>query len=465
MLASSSALSGGTVQLQKSSDSGATWQVVYQTASGLTGGYTAPVFSAVDDNVVFWGGVVLNRSLDGGVTWSIVSSTTDGSSPTPHLDHQAILLADNATLLDGTDGGLWKATALAATRLTWTNLNGDLNITQVYPGASMDVSSLALIGGAQDTGVFMRGPDGSWLGTGGPDIFYTQIDPEDPSHFFAVSYAPWSLIECRSFFNGSFVCNHPTTNGLNPSEFNNYILTPLVIASSEPKTMFLGAPRVYSTSDGGANWSPISGVLAEARRDRFGNLLVFAGTGVGSMAVSRTNASVIYAGFQSGDIWMTRDRGASWNKAKTTLPVAPVSRIVVAPDNDRFAFAVFRTSTSLRLDQSLPVGRVFYTTDGGQTWTDITGDLPAISVYSAAFDSTGTPPRLYVGNEVGVYRTSDGLHWEGFSNGLPTVRVTDLMLKPDTGTLVAATYGRGLWTTSSEFFSASARTRAAARQR
>jgi len=53
---------------------------------------------------------------------------------------------------------------------------------------------------------------------------------------------------------------------------------------------------------------------------------------------------------------------------------------------------------------------------------------------------------LYVGTDIGVFRSlDDGISWERFSDGLPTVRVEDLVLNPATGVLVASTHGRGAW--------------------
>jgi hypothetical protein len=85
---------------------------------------------------------------------------------------------------------------------------------------------------------------------------------------------------------------------------------------------------------------------------------------------------------------------------------------------------------------------VYLTGDGGANWTDITGTLPDVSTQAAAWGPGG---RLYVGNMFGVYETAnDGVTWTR-NAGLPTVRVTDLVYNPRTSRLVAATYGRGIW--------------------
>jgi ligand-binding sensor domain-containing protein len=56
------------------------------------------------------------------------------------------------------------------------------------------------------------------------------------------------------------------------------------------------------------------------------------------------------------------------------------------------------------------------------------------------------PGRLYVGTDVGVFRTkTGGQSWETLVQGLPRVVVTDLALHRATRTLRAATFGRGMW--------------------
>ena len=46
--------------------------------------------------------------------------------------------------------------------------------------------------------------------------------------------------------------------------------------------------------------------------------------------------------------------------------------------------------------------QVYRTTNGGTTWTDITGNLPAVPTWSAKID-TDPNQTIYVSNETGVY--------------------------------------------------------------
>jgi hypothetical protein len=95
-------------------------------------------------------------------------------------------------------------------------------------------------------------------------------------------------------------------------------------------------------------------------------------------------------------------------------------------------------------------GHVFRTTNGGQTWTDVTGDLPDAPT-SAVIVDPAFPDEIYVGNDVGVFVSRDGAPWESFNAGLPeAVMVADLKVSPMDRTLRVATHGNGMWKRSLE---------------
>ena len=53
---------------------------------------------------------------------------------------------------------------------------------------------------------------------------------------------------------------------------------------------------------------------------------------------------------------------------------------------------------------------------------------------------------LYLGNEYGFYVTlNGGREWKRFMNGLPTVRVDDILVHPRDNDLIIGTHGRSIW--------------------
>jgi hypothetical protein len=94
-------------------------------------------------------------------------------------------------------------------------------------------------------------------------------------------------------------------------------------------------------------------------------------------------------------------------------------------------------------------GHVYRTTNGGQTWSNITSNLPSEPSFSLAVTSKGPADSdkvLYVGNDTGVYATCNmGLVWSRVSTGLPNAHVTHVEALSNLNVLAAGTYGRGLW--------------------
>jgi hypothetical protein len=93
-------------------------------------------------------------------------------------------------------------------------------------------------------------------------------------------------------------------------------------------------------------------------------------------------------------------------------------------------------------------GHVFRSTDGGTSWVDVSDNLPDAPANAVAI-RPDQPNEVYVGTDVGVYVSfSGGGGWARMDNGLPNAAVTSLAVNRTTNLLAAATYGRGVWTTT-----------------
>jgi photosystem II stability/assembly factor-like uncharacterized protein len=89
-------------------------------------------------------------------------------------------------------------------------------------------------------------------------------------------------------------------------------------------------------------------------------------------------------------------------------------------------------------------GHVFKSTDAGETFKDISGDLPDTPANWTVLHND----HLVIGTDLGVFESCDtnGGDHSALSTGMPNVQVASMMFKPgDADTLVAATYGRGLY--------------------
>jgi hypothetical protein len=93
---------------------------------------------------------------------------------------------------------------------------------------------------------------------------------------------------------------------------------------------------------------------------------------------------------------------------------------------------------------SVGEGHVFKSTDGGQSFKDVSGNLPDVPATWVSLRGR----QLIVGTDVGVFANDPkGRSTYAYLTGLPVVPISTMNLKPDDpNLLVVATYGRGIWT-------------------
>ena len=101
------------------------------------------------------------------------------------------------------------------------------------------------------------------------------------------------------------------------------------------------------------------------------------------------------------------------------------------------------TLSGYRYDEYLP--HVFRTTDAGNSWQSISSNLPDAPVNDIIVDPDFAG-RLFAATDVGVFITDNlGNSWSYLSENLPNSPITDLVLHNPTSTLIAATFGRSMY--------------------
>ena len=98
-------------------------------------------------------------------------------------------------------------------------------------------------------------------------------------------------------------------------------------------------------------------------------------------------------------------------------------------------------------------GTVFKSTDAGETFTDISGNIPRAQANTVLLYKSAIGEQLIVGTDIGPFISSDnkGSNWAPLGNALPNVPVNVMRFKPkattdEADTIFAATFGRGIWT-------------------
>lgn len=145
---------------------------------------------------------------------------------------------------------------------------------------------------------------------------------------------------------------------------------------------------IFRSYNGGNTWTEIGGFPIGSTSPNLSKIS-FASRSVGYIAGTRNG---IYKTIDGGSTWTSINPFPSLNEGPTGFPNAFISytEIQALDDNTVFAIGNMFTSTGVK--------RVYKSTNGGSSWTDITGNIPAL---------------LPVGNLIGML-------WSDANNGYVT---------------------------------------------
>jgi len=452
-IANSSTSSTRLLGLFRTTNGGTTWTMVTDGATfdycGTQCFYShAIAVSPVDPNLVFAGGSAgtgagvtitqtVFRSTNGGTSWTDVHA---GATFTVHADQHAFQFSgDGSVLYDGNDGGVWRTDnpTDAPGTLDWVNLNGTLTLAGFYPGFAVDENNAnRAVGGTQDNGTIAFSGNALWDQIACGDGAANLIDRKVPSTVYIMCTSGNAPYIQRSLVGGGVGSFVPIQSGIAPGDLSRTEFIPFITMDhSSTNILYTPTFRVYRSMDWGTTWTAISPDLTA--------------NGVSSIAVvavADSNSNVVYAATDDARVWRTTNAlsaSPTWTNLNTAaLPNRFFTSIVVDSSNPDIAYLA---ASGFKFGGDTK-GHVFKTTDGGVSWTDISGSglsgLPNTPVNAIVTGNTaGT---LFVGTDIGVFTTSDGgTTWTTFATGLPRVAVLSLAGTNAVG--FAATHGRGVF--------------------
>lgn len=345
------------------------------------------------------------RSVDGGATFSPMGQSV-------HLDWHAIVFdpRDPNALYAGTDGGIYES---ADRGDTWTAYNAGLAITQFYPGIGVDSDAVSIIGGTQDNGAQRYARSPFWQILVGGDLGSAVLNPRDPSDAYAVAVdgTVWHFAGASTLNDGRVVAGSGRGQ--------------LVLVPGAPTTLYYGWRQLYRSTDAGTTWLAISPSLT-----RLATIGV-----VSALAVAPTDSRTMYIGTNDGYVQVTRDGAATFILSINGLPSRAVTHIAVDPRDAAHAVVTMSGAGG---------GHVFETRSFGARWLDIGEPLGDVAANAAMF-LPGTTAIL-VGTDHGAYQSGDdGATWQPLGTGLPSAIVSDFAYASAAHTIIAATYGRGMF--------------------
>ncbi len=402
--------------------------------------------AAVDPNnasTVIIGGVDGLRSTDGGATWNQITTWSLVSAPAfsviVHADQHIILFAPGSSsmALWGTDGGIYYTTDVnnAVTKPNFVNKNNGYNVTQFYAGA-MDptAGSTYFLAGAQDNGS-QRFSGGAGIqnttSASGGDGAFCHIDQLTPANQFT-SYVYSSYY--RSTNSGATFSNtiNDNTHGsfINPTAYDDNSK----ILYGDYTTVSSGAGGAYS------RW------LTTGPTNKGVTVADFGGASVTNIFVSPNVSNRVYFGLANGSVVYV-DNANTANTATVTSVIiktgtGSVSGIAIEPGNENHILITY---------SNYGVISVWETKDGGANWINDEGNLPDMPVRWVVFNPNNFAQAL-LATELGVWST-DNLNgsstlWTPTNPGLANTRVDMLKVRASDKTILAATHGRGLFTTT-----------------
>ena len=404
-------------------------------------------------NVVWIISGELKRSKDGGKTFKSVNAGGDNHDLWIDPMHpNVVLLGSDMGFNRSVDGGE-----------TWTYVD-TVPFAQVYRVGYDRALPYHIMGGMQDHEVWW-GPNSLWNNSGVDggswrnisdwgDGQYAQPDPRDPdiiyenTHFGDVTQRNLRTGEAR------YISPQPVIGfgaGAAQQKYRFNWSAPLLVSPHEPGRLYFGANVLFTSSDAGTTWKAMSPDLTQpcdaAWLVASGGPITHDNTNaetyctIFAIAEDAAGAGTVWAGTDDGNLYLTRDGGATWTNLVANVPGLPsgsmVARIEASAATSGTAYVTFD-----RHRRGDTKAYVFRTTDYGAHWTDLSSNLPQWA-YVVREDPRNTD-LLFAGSEQGLWASFDrGARWTSLQLGSDRVPVYDIQIQPDFNDLIIGTHGRG----------------------
>ncbi|SDR71072.1 Sortilin, neurotensin receptor 3 [Formosa sp. Hel1_31_208] len=432
------------IEVYKSIDGGMSWKKTHSDYLDdiyySYGYYFGHIYVAPNnaDHLYIYG-VPIVKSKDGGNTFKSISAEN------VHADHHALWINPKNPnhLINGNDGGV---NITYDDGENWIKNNAP-SVGQFYAINVDNAKPYNVYGGLQDNGVWVGAhtsrENKSWHQSGqypwksimGGDGMQVQIDSRDNNIVYTgFQFGNYFRLNLETEEQTYIQPKHEL--GETPYRFNWQ--TPILLSPHNQDILYLGGNKLMRSMNQGNDWTAISEDLTNGGRK--GNVAY--GT-LSAISESPFQFGLIYTGSDDGVVALTKNAGASWTPISASLPKDLwVSRVVASEHQKE---RVYVTLNGYRWDDFKVYA--YMSDDYGNTWIDISGNIPASPVNVIREDSENENI-LYLGTDNGAYISFNrGQNWEVFSKGLPNVAIHDIVIQPEAKHLLLGTHGRSIYKT------------------
>lgn len=426
--------------IYKTTNAGASWSPtidwnalngIEDTPLGGFGWYFGQIRVNPDnDEEIYLLGVGLWKSIDGGNNWDYAIPIT--SLHYVHADKHDLIFTPNGNRLLATDGGLYKTNE---EEFDWID-HDNTPCTQFYRVAYNPHVPDWYFGGAQDNGsIGGESQDLDWIRLYGGDGFQMIFHPNDPNITYAESQNGNIAVTLQADWSSWNVA----TNGIMGEDRRNWDMQ-FILSPHNPSTMYTGTYRVYKSTAGPIpEWYPVSEDLTDGlvSASRFHTIT--------TVAESKPQQGLVYVGTTDGNVWRSDYGGdnGDWHRLSNDLPDEYVTAVLPSPDNIDKVYVSF---SAYKENDNSP--HIFRSTDRGETWQDISGDLPLLAINDIYVLPMHNDAVILVATDGGVFITKDsGTHWHRLGT-MPVIPVYDLAYNEVKNEIIAGTFARSIMTYS-----------------
>ena len=383
-----------------------------------------------DEETLYLGVINMYRTKDATQSWEQLSSYP---YPSLHSDQHAIVFRGNSSseAIFGNDGGVYYSNNLKSGSHSFELMNNRYNVTQYYACAIHPGNgSNYFLAGCQDNGSQQfDGPGIDVTRTvGGGDGCFTFIDKDNPNIQIVSAQTLYYKVSNNGGSSFSVVQNESGGQFINPAAYDhNLNILYTTFSNSE----------LNKISDVGSN-NTIGKVPVN-----LGTHFYYDKSSCLTVSPYTTASTTIFAGTGTGKLFkITNANTSTPSQTEITGSNFPTGTIkcVEIGANENEIVAIF---------SNYGVESVWYTANGGSTWVSKESDLPDMPVRWALFNPLDRN-EMILATDVGVWTSTNfndtSPNWIPSNSGLANVRVDMLKYRSSDHMVLAATYGRGLFT-------------------